>query len=139
MCPVPSALSLPPRTSDYKLLRGISPYVSTDLRILLSHRSNRFECLLRILSRRRCCGHGHRFRSHRSTAYGRGGGVGRGLGVGANLGVGVGLAVAVAVALAVAVAVAVAVGVGVGLPPPTKLNLPTRVRQTPLWAYWLTW
>jgi len=98
---------------------------------------NTFECLLRILSRRRCCGHGHRFRSHRSTAYGRGGGVGRGLGVGANLGVGVGLAVAVGVALAVAVAVAV--GVGVGLPPPTKLNLPTRVRQTPLWAYWLTW
>jgi hypothetical protein len=28
VCPVPSALSLLPRTSDYKLLRGISPYVS---------------------------------------------------------------------------------------------------------------
>jgi hypothetical protein len=91
---------------------------------------NTFECLLRILSRRRCRGHGHRFRSHRSTAYGRGGGVGRGLGVGANLGVGVGLAVAVGVALAVAVAVAV--GVGVGLPPPTKLNLPMRVFQPAL-------
>jgi hypothetical protein len=86
---------------------------------------NMFKCLLRILSRRRCCRHGHRFRSHRSTAYGRGGGVGRGLGVGANLGVGVGLAVAVGVA------VAVAVGVGLA-PPPWKLNLPMRVFQPAL-------
>ena len=50
-----------------------------------------------------------------SSRYGRGAGVGRGLGVGVPLGVAVG----------------VAVGVGVGVPPPTKLNLPMRVCQSP--------
>ena len=77
------------------------------------------------------------FDRQRFMAYGRGAGVGRGLGVGASLGVGVGLGVGVAVAVGVAVVVAVAVAVGVGLGPPTKLNLPMRVCQSPLWAYWL--
>jgi len=64
------------------------------------------------------------FGHHRFTAYGRGCAVGAGRGVGVLLGAAVG------------VAVAVAVGVGVGVPPP-KLNLPMRVCQSPLWAYWL--
>ena len=70
-------------------------------------------------------------------AYGRGGTVGRGRGVGVVLGVGDAIGVGVAVAVAVAVADAAAVAVGVGLAPPTKLNLPMRVCQSPLWAYWL--
>jgi hypothetical protein len=58
-----------------------------------------------------------------SHGVGRGCGVGRGRGVGVGLGVGVGV---------------VGVGVGVGVAPvPTKLNLPMRVCQSPLWAYWL--
>src|SRR5262249_36288017 len=62
--------------------------------------------------------------------YGRGRGVGRGLAVGVGRGLGV--------EVGVGVAVAVGVGVGVGVPPPpTKLNLPMRVCQSPLWAYWL--
>ena len=65
-------------------------------------------------------------------------GVGRGSGVGRGLGVGVGLGVEVALGVAVGVTVGVGVtdGVGVG-PPPTKLNLPMRVCQSPFWAYWL--
>ena len=39
------------------------------------------------------------------------------------------------VGVAVGVAVDVGVGDGVGLGPPTKLNLPMRVCQSPLWAY----
>ena len=39
--------------------------------------------------------------------------------------------------VAVGVAIGDEVGVGVGEPPPTKLNLPMRVCQVPLWAYWL--
>jgi hypothetical protein len=57
------------------------------------------------------------------------------VGVGVAVAVAVGVAVGVNVGVAVAVAVAVAVGVGVGLVP--KLNLPMRVCQSPLWAYWL--
>ena len=71
-------------------------------------------------------------------AYGRGGTVGRGRGVGVVLGVGDAIGVGVAVAVAVAVADAAAVAVGVGLAPPTKLNLPMRVCQLPLWAYSFT-
>ena len=56
--------------------------------------------------------------------------MGRGLGVGVDLGA------AVAVGVAVALGVAVAVGVGLA-PPPTKLNFPMRVCQSPPEAYWL--
>src|SRR6266568_8142841 len=69
------------------------------------------------------------------AAYGRGGTVGGGRGVGVVLGVGD--AIGVAVAVGVGDAIGVAVAVGVGLAPPTKLNLPMRVCQSPLWAYWL--
>src|SRR5438874_12605014 len=72
------------------------------------------------------------------AVYGRGGTVGRGRGVGVVLGVGDAIGVGVAVAVAVADAAAVAVGVGLA-PPPWKLNLPIRVCQMPLWAYWLIW
>ena len=55
--------------------------------------------------------------------------MGRGLGVGVDLGA--------AVAVGVAVALGVDVAVGVGLAPPTKLNFPMRVCQSPPEAYWL--
>ena len=41
------------------------------------------------------------------------------------------------VGVTVGVGVGDTVGVGVGVGPPTKLNLPMRVCQSPLWAYWL--
>ncbi len=49
-----------------------------------------------------------------------------------------GVVLGVGDAIGVGVADADAVGVGVGLIPPlSKLNLPMRVCQSPLWAYWL--